>query len=79
MGHSIALVFKDNGLGFNLEKQKDQIFGLYKRFHLHTEGRGMGLYMVKTQVEMLGGKVYVESRLNQGATFTLEFENAQHT
>ena len=79
MGHSIALVFTDNGLGFNLEKQKDQIFGLYKRFHLHTEGRGMGLYMVKTQVEMLGGKVYVESRLNQGATFTLEFENAQHT
>jgi signal transduction histidine kinase len=71
--NKLLLVFKDNGLGINMEKKGDQVFGLYKRFHENTEGKGMGLYMVKTQVEILGGKISLESEENIGSEFTIEF------
>nr|MBA3900719.1 PAS domain S-box protein [Bacteroidota bacterium] len=45
INNKIILLFKDNGLGIDLEKQNDNVFGLYKRFHIHyAEGKGMGLY-----------------------------------
>jgi len=69
----IFLIFKDNGLGVDLSKRGNEIFGLYKRFHTDkAEGKGMGLYMVKVQVEKLGGKISVESILDQGTEFTIE-------
>jgi len=71
----IELLFKDNGSGIDLEKKGDQVFGLYKRFHLHTEGKGMGLFMVKTQVEALGGKISIQSEVNQGTEFKIDFEH----
>ncbi len=71
----IWLTFKDNGLGIDLKKKGGQVFGLYKRFHDHTEGKGMGLFMVKTQVEALGGTITIESEVNKGTTFRIEFEN----
>ena len=67
----LEISFTDNGLGIDLDRNKDKIFGLYKRFHSHTEGKGMGLYMVKTQVEKLGGKISVDSQVNRGTTFTI--------
>ena len=70
----IEIIFKDNGLGIDLEKKGDQVFGLYKRFHYHTEGKGMGLYMVKTQVETLGGKISIHSQVNKGTEFHIRFE-----
>ena len=69
----LTIVFKDNGMGFDLNRHEGQIFGLYKRFHHHIEGKGMGLFMVKTQVEMLGGTVSVTSKINHGTTFQIEF------
>ena len=66
------LIFKDNGRGIDLKKYADKIFGLYKRFHLDIEGKGVGLYMTKTQVELLGGKIKVESELQRGTTFTID-------
>lgn len=62
---------KDNGLGLNTKNLDGKLFGLYQRFHTHTEGKGMGLHLVKTQVEALGGEVAVESTPNLGATFFL--------
>ncbi|PKQ45274.1 sensor histidine kinase [Confluentibacter flavum] len=68
----ISLTFKDNGLGVDLEKSGNDLFGLYKRFHTDkAEGKGMGLYMVKMQVEKLGGKISVKSTVNQGTEFTI--------
>ena len=75
----IFLIFKDNGSGFNLEKTAGQIFGLYKRFHSHIEGKGMGLFMVKTQVEVLGGKIKVKSRPDFGTEFEIELPNDKPT
>ncbi len=68
----IILEFSDNGRGIDLKKYADKIFGLYKRFHLDIEGKGVGLYMTKTQVELLGGTIKVESELLKGTTFTIE-------
>ena len=71
----IELLFKDNGMGMDMEKVGDQVFGLYKRFHTKSsEGKGMGLYMVKTQVETLGGKISISSEVNKGTEFKIEFE-----
>lgn len=72
--YGIEIIFRDNGLGIDLENNSEQVFGLYKRFHSHTEGKGMGLYMVKTQVETLGGKISVQSEVNKGTEFKIEFE-----
>lgn len=72
----LELVFKDNGIGMDLDKKEDQVFGLYKRFHTHVEGRGVGLFMVKTQVETLGGTISVSSEVNKGTQFSIRFKAA---
>ncbi|TCC94320.1 PAS domain S-box protein [Pedobacter frigiditerrae] len=76
-GNMVTLIFRDNGLGIDLQKYEDEIFGLYKRFHLHTEGKGIGLFMVKTQVETLGGKISIKSEPNKGSEFIIEFETEE--
>jgi PAS domain S-box-containing protein len=69
----IELRFKDNGKGIDLDKNADDIFGLYKRFDTSVEGKGMGLFMVKTQVAALGGSIHIESKLGEGTEFILQF------
>ncbi|MCE6989820.1 PAS domain S-box protein [Dyadobacter sp. CY323] len=71
----VGLSLRDNGMGIDLAGKGAQLFGLYKRFHYHVEGKGMGLFMVKTQVEMLGGKIAVNSVVNQGTEFKVEFSS----
>ncbi|WP_027003597.1 PAS domain-containing sensor histidine kinase [Hugenholtzia roseola] len=69
----MRLYFQDNGVGIDLKTYKDKIFTLYQRFHLHIEGKGIGLYLVKTQVEALGGKIDIESEVGKGTTFKITF------
>lgn len=69
----IYLKFEDNGVGIDLEKNGGKLFGLYSKFHLNKEGKGMGLFMVKNQVESLGGEIGVQSKVNEGTTFTIKF------
>lgn len=69
----IELIFTDNGMGIDLVKKGTEVFGLYKRFHDHIEGKGMGLYMVKTQVEALGGQIHIQSAVNKGCEFKIKF------
>jgi len=76
-GDTIELIFKDNGLGIDLSLFGDHLFGLYKRFHPHLEGKGIGLFMVKSQVEVLGGQISLTSEVNKGTTFTLVFKTSQ--
>jgi signal transduction histidine kinase len=73
----VRVIFKDNGMGIDLQKYQENLFVLYKRFHLNVEGKGMGMFMIKTQVETLGGKISVSSEVNNGTEFTLEFENSK--
>lgn len=69
----LFLVFADNGAGIDLSAHGNDLFGLYKRFHFITKGRGMGLFIVKAQVESLGGVIHVKSKVGEGTTFTIEF------
>jgi signal transduction histidine kinase len=65
----------DNGIGIDLHKYHDRIFNLYNRFNYTIEGKGIGLYLVKNQIEMLGGSIEVESDLNKGTTFVVKLNN----
>ena len=71
--NKIELHFKDNGKGIDLDKNALHLFGLYKRFDTTTEGKGMGLFMVKTQVEALGGTIVIKSKPNHGTEFVIKF------
>jgi signal transduction histidine kinase len=71
----IHLEFADNGVGMNLELFRRDLFGMYKRFHTHTDGKGLGLFLVKSQIDIMGGSISVESSLNKGTTFKLSFKN----
>ncbi|SFE84725.1 tetratricopeptide repeat-containing sensor histidine kinase [Thermoflexibacter ruber] len=78
VGNFICLSVQDNGLGMDLSKTDTyKIFGLYQRLHDHVDGKGMGLFLVKTQVESLGGSIEVESQLDVGTTFKIYFPNNQ--
>lgn len=69
-----VLSISDNGLGMNLDDNKGKVFGLYQRFHDHIEGKGLGLYLVKTQMEAMGGSIFLESTQGVGTTFRLFFK-----
>lgn len=73
----ICLTVHDNGLGINLKQYKAKLFTLYSRFHNHVEGKGMGLYLVKTQVVSLGGRIDVESEIDQGTTFRIFLKDSR--
>ena len=70
----VVLNVKDNGLGIDLNKHKDSIFGLYKTFHENNDARGVGLYLTKNQIENMGGKIEVESTQYFGSTFKIYFQ-----
>lgn len=73
----VYLTFQDNGIGIDLERNRDKVFGLYQRFHNYPDSKGLGLYLVKSQVETMGGTISIESEVNKGTTFTLTFKNKQ--
>ena len=66
----ILLTIKDNGLGISKANQ-GKMFSMFKRFHNHVEGSGIGLYLVKRIVDNAGGKIEVESEVDKGTTFRL--------
>jgi len=59
---------QDNGLGVKKEDQV-KVFDMFKRLHVHVEGTGIGLAIVKRIVENCDGKIEIESELGQGTTF----------
>ncbi|MCC9166864.1 PAS domain S-box protein [Pontibacter harenae] len=72
---AMQLNFTDNGLGIDLNRYGDRIFGLYQRFHNHPDSKGLGLYITHTQMIAMGGNILVESEVNKGTTFTLQFSD----
>jgi signal transduction histidine kinase len=59
---------KDNGIGIDLVHH-DRIFGLFNKLDANSEGTGIGLALVKRIVEVHGGRIWVESEAQNGATF----------
>ncbi len=70
-GDYASLEVSDNGIGIDLDMHKEKIFGIYKRFHTHVDGKGLGLFLVKLQAESLGGHVEVSSTPGEGTTFRI--------
>ena len=73
-----VLSFADNGIGINMQKFGHKVFGLYQRFHTNIDGKGLGLYIIKSQVEAMDGKIEVESAENKGTTFLIYFYDPHH-
>jgi signal transduction histidine kinase len=68
----LYLIFEDNGLGIDLERHGDKIFGMYKTFHQNTDAKGLGLFITRNQVESLGGSITIDSKVDVGTKFTIK-------
>ena len=65
------ITFSDNGIGIDLSRVKNRLFGMYQKFHDNNDGRGLGLFMVQSQVIAMGGQITVESELDKGTAFII--------
>jgi len=72
-GNSYILSIKDNGVGIDLAKNGEKLFGLNQTFHGNSDARGFGLFITKNQVEAMGDKIDLESVLGEGTTFRIAF------
>ncbi|MEO9660311.1 MAG: sensor histidine kinase [Maribacter dokdonensis] len=68
-----VLYVRDNGMGLNLEKHGENVFKLYKRFHRNISGKGMGLFLIKSQLEALNATITIDSKVGEGTTFKIKF------
>lgn len=69
----IILKVSDNGSGIDMKKNGNLLFKLYRRFHHHVEGTGLGLHLIKKIIEKKGGKIEVQSKINEGTVFEVTF------
>ena len=69
-----ALSIADNGIGIDLNRNKEELFGMYKTFNNNPDAKGIGLFLSKNQIDALGGSVDVQSELGKGSTFTIYFK-----
>ncbi len=74
-GKYTVLSIKDNGMGIDLKKYGDKLFGMYKTFHNHKDARGIGLYITKNQIEAMQGKIVTQSKVGIGTTFNIYFND----
>ncbi|SFZ94359.1 PAS domain S-box-containing protein [Flaviramulus basaltis] len=74
----IKVIISDNGIGIDLDKFGDSIFGLYKTFHNNKDSEGVGLYLVKNQIESYGGEITLDSKVGVGTTFTITIPNKKN-
>lgn len=72
-----VITITDNGVGIDLNKYGNKLFGMYKTFHNNKDSRGIGLYISKNQIEAMKGKITVKSKVDQGTTFKIYF-NEKH-
>jgi signal transduction histidine kinase len=69
--NNIILSVEDNGSGIDLKANRDRLFKPYSRLQTEGEGHGLGLYLIKGQIEALGGWLEVASTLGKGSRFTV--------
>ncbi|MET0534829.1 MAG: ATP-binding protein [Steroidobacter sp.] len=69
----VLLSVTDNGIGFDMQYH-DHIFKLFQRLHRDDQypGTGIGLALVRKAIERLGGRVWAQSKMGEGSTFTIE-------
>jgi signal transduction histidine kinase len=70
-GDKILITIADNGIGIDLKKYGDQMFLLNRRFYNTIDGKGLGLFMTKIQVDALNGYITLDSHPGIGTTVFL--------
>lgn len=65
----------DNGIGMNMERVGNRLFGLNKTFHRHPDARGIGLFLTKNMIEAMHGTISCKSIEHVGTLFTIRFED----
>lgn len=68
------LVFSDAGQGFDMNQVKGRVFGLHQKFNDNEDSQGIGLYLVHHHVTAMGGRIQLESKPGEGATFIISFD-----
>jgi light-regulated signal transduction histidine kinase (bacteriophytochrome) len=68
---NVNIIFKDNGRGIDLERHGEDLFKPYKRFHSDVEGKGLGMFLVKSHIDMLGGHINISSKPDEGTSFII--------
>lgn len=76
INNQVVLQFSDQGMGIDLKRNKEKLYGLFQRFHTNIEGMGIGLHMIHSIIESYGGKIEIESEVNKGTTFKINLSNA---
>jgi PAS domain S-box-containing protein len=76
-GKYILLTIEDNGLGIDLKLHEHRLFKMFNQFHDHSDGSGMGLYMVNYMVNKINGKLNLESKVEVGTKFSILLEKAK--
>lgn len=76
-GNCYRVELEDNGIGIDLELNRNKLFGMFKRFHDHVEGTGMGLHMTKIMIENSGGTIDLESSVGEGTKFIMQFQKGK--
>ncbi len=69
-----ALSISDNGIGIDLKRNGENLFGMYKTFNNNPDAKGIGLFISKNQIDAMGGRIETESEINVGTTFTIYFK-----
>ncbi len=69
-----SLQISDNGIGIDLEKNAEKLFGMYQTFNNNPDSKGIGLFIVKNQIDAMGGTIKAESQLHIGTTFRIYFK-----
>lgn len=72
-GEDFIFKISDNGIGIDMKKNGDKLFGMYKTFNNNPDARGIGLFITKNQIDAMGGKVEVESEPGKGTSFKIYF------
>jgi PAS domain S-box-containing protein len=76
-GEQTMLRVSDNGIGIDLQKSGHLLFGYQQTFHSNPDAKGIGLFIIKAQVEAMGGEITVSSEVGQGTSFHIVFD--KHT
>ncbi|MFC5284946.1 sensor histidine kinase, partial [Pedobacter alpinus] len=74
-GNIKQLEVSDKGIGLDLERFKNKIFGLNQTFHGNKDAKGVGLFLVKKHITDMGGDITIESKKNEGAKFIITFKS----